>query len=110
MKSDYHINVVYSEENGGYIADIPELQACSAFAEDPRKAVSPRSWSPRRRGCRPPEIWAGRSPDRCTARSLRSLSGRLVQLLLMGGGLGASRAKSWRATAVAASASRHGHR
>jgi len=40
MKSDYHINVVYSEENGGYIADIPELQACSAFAEDPRKAVS----------------------------------------------------------------------
>lgn len=40
MRSDYHINVFYSDEDGGYIADISDLQACSAFAEDPRMAVS----------------------------------------------------------------------
>jgi predicted RNase H-like HicB family nuclease len=28
---DYHINIFYSEEDGGYIADIPDLKACSAF-------------------------------------------------------------------------------
>jgi predicted RNase H-like HicB family nuclease len=28
---DYHINVFYSEEDGGYIADIPDLKPCSAF-------------------------------------------------------------------------------
>jgi predicted RNase H-like HicB family nuclease len=31
--SDYHINVFYSEEDGGYIADIPDLDACSAFGQ-----------------------------------------------------------------------------
>jgi len=30
---DYHINIFYSEEDGGYIADIPDLEACSAFGE-----------------------------------------------------------------------------
>jgi hypothetical protein len=30
---DYHINIFYSEENDGYIADIPDLEACSAFGE-----------------------------------------------------------------------------
>lgn len=28
---DYHINIFYSEEDGGYIADIPDLEGCSAF-------------------------------------------------------------------------------
>ncbi len=28
---DYHINTFRSEEDGGYIADIPDLEACSAF-------------------------------------------------------------------------------
>ncbi|HID05850.1 MAG TPA: type III-A CRISPR-associated RAMP protein Csm3 [Armatimonadetes bacterium] len=32
---DYHINIFYSEEDGGYIADIPDLKACSAFGETP---------------------------------------------------------------------------
>jgi len=27
---DYHINI-YSDEDGGYIADIPDLKFCSAF-------------------------------------------------------------------------------
>ena len=29
--NDYHINLFYSDEDGGYIADIPDLVACSAF-------------------------------------------------------------------------------
>lgn len=28
---DYHINIFYSEDDEGYIADIPDLEACSAF-------------------------------------------------------------------------------
>lgn len=38
--SDYHINVFYSEEDGGYIADIPDLEACSAFGLTPEEAVA----------------------------------------------------------------------
>jgi len=36
---DYHINIFYSEEDGGYIADIPDLAACSAFGETPLDAL-----------------------------------------------------------------------
>ena len=32
---DYHINVFYSDEDGGYIADIPDLESCSAFGRTP---------------------------------------------------------------------------
>ena len=37
---DYHINVFYSEDDAGYIADIPDLQYCSAFGETPMQAVA----------------------------------------------------------------------
>jgi predicted RNase H-like HicB family nuclease len=37
--SDYHINIFYSEEDQGYIADIPDLTACSAFGETPDEAL-----------------------------------------------------------------------
>ena len=30
---DYHINIFYGDEDGGYIADIPDLRACSAFGK-----------------------------------------------------------------------------
>ncbi len=36
---DYHINIFYSEEDGGYIADIPDLEACSAFGSTPEEAL-----------------------------------------------------------------------
>ena len=36
---DYHINIFYSEEDGGYIADIPDLQSCSAFGRTPDEAL-----------------------------------------------------------------------
>ena len=36
---DYHINIFWSEEDGGYIADIPDLEACSAFGHTPEEAL-----------------------------------------------------------------------
>lgn len=36
---DYHINVFYSEEDEGYIADIPDLKYCSAFGATPEEAL-----------------------------------------------------------------------
>jgi len=38
--ADYHINIFYSEEDGGYIADIPDLESCSAFGETPEQALA----------------------------------------------------------------------
>lgn len=38
--TDYHINVFFSDEDGGYIADIPDLEACSAFGDTPEQALS----------------------------------------------------------------------
>ena len=36
---DYHINLFYSDEDGGWIADVPDLVACSAFGESPEEAL-----------------------------------------------------------------------
>ena len=36
----YHINVFFSAADEGYIADIPDLDACSAFGETPQEAVA----------------------------------------------------------------------
>ncbi len=36
---DYHINIFYSQEDEGYIADIPDLEGCSAFGETPAEAL-----------------------------------------------------------------------
>ena len=37
---DYHINIFYSDEDDGYIADIPDLQHCSAFGKTPEEALA----------------------------------------------------------------------
>lgn len=37
---DYHVNVFYSEEDEGYIADIPDLHHCTAFGETPEQALA----------------------------------------------------------------------
>lgn len=37
--SDYHINIFYSDEDGEYIADIPDLKYCSASGETPEEAL-----------------------------------------------------------------------
>ena len=36
----YHIDVFYSEDDEGYIANIPDLQYCSAFGETPQDALN----------------------------------------------------------------------
>ena len=36
---DYHINIFYSEEDGGYIADILDLKYCSAFGNTQVEAL-----------------------------------------------------------------------
>ena len=38
--SDYHINIFWSDEDGGYIADIPDLEACSAFGATAEEALA----------------------------------------------------------------------
>ena len=37
---DYHINIFDSDEDGGYIADIPDLDSCSAFGDSPQQALA----------------------------------------------------------------------
>ena len=37
---DYHINIFFSEEDGGYIADIPDLAHCAAFGATPEQALA----------------------------------------------------------------------
>ena len=36
---DHHINIFSSEEDRGYVADIPDLQACSAFGATAEEAL-----------------------------------------------------------------------
>lgn len=36
---DYHINIFFSEEDGEYIADIPDLKYCSASGATPEEAL-----------------------------------------------------------------------
>jgi predicted RNase H-like HicB family nuclease len=38
--SDYHINVFYSDDDGSYVADIPDLEACSALGSSPEDALA----------------------------------------------------------------------
>jgi predicted RNase H-like HicB family nuclease len=37
--SDYHINILNSDEDGGYIADIPDFDSCFAFGETAEQAL-----------------------------------------------------------------------
>ena len=36
---NYHINIFYSKEDEGYIADIPDLKGCSAFGNSQEEAL-----------------------------------------------------------------------
>lgn len=36
---DYHINIFYSADDEGYIADVPDLKHCSAFGSTPEEAL-----------------------------------------------------------------------
>ena len=39
MMNDYHINIFYSKDDEGYIADFPDLPHCSAFGDTPEMAL-----------------------------------------------------------------------
>jgi predicted RNase H-like HicB family nuclease len=56
---DYHINIFYSEEDEGYIADIPDLEHCSAFGTTPEEALrevlkAKEAWLEGARACNKP--------------------------------------------------------
>lgn len=36
---NHYINIFYSEEDQGYIADIPDLKYCCAYGETPEEAL-----------------------------------------------------------------------
>jgi predicted RNase H-like HicB family nuclease len=36
----YAITVIWSEEDGGWVADAPDLKSCSAFGATPEEAVA----------------------------------------------------------------------
>ena len=38
--SDDHVNLFWSDEDGCYVADIPDLAFCSAFGETPQEALA----------------------------------------------------------------------
>ena len=50
----YHINIFYSDEDGGYVADIPDLEACSAVGRTEEEALAevkkPKTACPRAPG------------------------------------------------------------
>ena len=46
---DYHINVFWSDEDDCYVADVPDLETCSAFGDTPEEAlaevqIAKRAW------------------------------------------------------------------
>jgi predicted RNase H-like HicB family nuclease len=40
MIPKYHINIFWSEPDGTWVADVPDLQTCSAFGDTPAEALA----------------------------------------------------------------------
>lgn len=40
MIGRYHINLFWSEEDGAWIADVPDLRSCSAHGASPAEALA----------------------------------------------------------------------
>jgi predicted RNase H-like HicB family nuclease len=40
MTAKYHINLFWSEPGGAWVADVPDLQSCSAFGDSPAQALA----------------------------------------------------------------------
>ena len=38
--SDYHINIIFSDEDGCYVADLPDFEYCSAFGATAEEALA----------------------------------------------------------------------
>ena len=55
----YHINISWSEEDGAFVADAPDLEACSALGRTPEAALKElrramRAWLAVARKCGKP--------------------------------------------------------
>jgi predicted RNase H-like HicB family nuclease len=73
MMADYQINIFYSEEDGGYIADVPDLDSCSAFGATAEEALSEverakKAWLEAARASGKPIPPPGHRPSRNRAR------------------------------------------
>jgi predicted RNase H-like HicB family nuclease len=72
MTAKYHINLFWSELDGAWVADVPDLQSCSAFGDSPAQALAEveKAWrlgsrSRARTGCRsrnPAITWQNAPP------------------------------------------------
>ena len=40
MSPKYHINLFWSEADGAWVADVPDLQSCAAFGDTPAEALA----------------------------------------------------------------------
>jgi predicted RNase H-like HicB family nuclease len=40
MTAKYHINLFWSEADEAWVADVPDLQSCSAFGDTPAEALA----------------------------------------------------------------------
>ena len=40
MIAKYHIDLFWSEEDGAWVADVPDLQSCSALGDSPAEALA----------------------------------------------------------------------
>lgn len=65
---DFHINILFSDEDDGYIADIRDLDACSDSEPLPKKRW-PRWSGRRRRGSQQHAMQGKRFPSRATVQS-----------------------------------------
>ena len=40
MTAKYHIDLFWSDEDQAWVADVPDLQSCSAFGDTPAEALA----------------------------------------------------------------------
>ena len=40
MTAKYHINLFWSEPDGAWVADVPDLRSCSALGDTPAEALA----------------------------------------------------------------------
>jgi predicted RNase H-like HicB family nuclease len=40
MTPRYHVNLFWSEADGAWVADVPDLKSCSAYGDTPQQALA----------------------------------------------------------------------
>jgi hypothetical protein len=80
MTPRYHINLFWSEADGAGVADVPDLQSCSAFG-DSRLRHWPKLRRRWRRGRRPRAKMVWLSPNRLTMRRRVSPPAEMAPLI-----------------------------